>query len=187
MGFVIPVLSSRRRYGPGAPSVHRPQPGRHTVPQDRCRPGTYRGTRETRGASTQAHLGSCFVVYCTRSRAGQAGPCGTGRFPAQSRCRVPSPQAPGHTDTDTPGLSPTHMGRDRSDSQVILPSSLQREQECGQNRGSERRPAGLRQCPEPPGLLWSTSSEQKPHHLNTTAQGPRAAHRDTPGTHSDRL
>lgn len=33
--------------------------------------------------------------------------------------------------------------------------------------------------PGAPGLLWSTSSEQKPNHLNKTAQGPRAAPWDT--------
>lgn len=113
------------------------------------------------GSSTHAHLGSCFVVYCTRSRAGQAGLCGPGWFPAWSRCRVPSPQAPGHT--DMPGLLSAHTGRGRSDVQVILPSpqpgrqqrehrSVGRTQDLSEGQqgpGSAQSPRGCCGAPAP--------------------------------------
>lgn len=47
---------------------------------------------------------------------------GAGRaVPSPEASQVPSPQAPGHRDTDTPGLSPARTGRDTSDIQVMLP------------------------------------------------------------------
>lgn len=112
-------------------------------------------------SSTHTDLGSCFVVYCTRSRAGQAGLCGPGWFPAWSRCRVPSPQAPGHT--DMPGLLSAHTGRGRSDVQVILPSpqpgrqqrehrSVGRTQDLSEGRqgpGSAQSPRGCCGAPAP--------------------------------------
>lgn len=107
--------------------------------------------------------------------------------PARSRCRSRphSPRAHGHRHAGS--VTRTHGEGQKW--QPGDPALLAAEgtRECGQKPGSERRPAGPRQCPEPPGLLWSTSSKQEPHHLNTTAQGPRAAHGDTPGTRSARL
>lgn len=122
---------------------------------------THGSRTHTQGSSTHAHLGSCFVVYCTRSRAGQAGLCGPGWFPAWSRCRVPSPQAPGHT--DMPGLLSAHTGRGRSDVQVILPSpqpgwqqrehrSVGRTQDLSEGRqgpGSAQSPRGCCGAPAP--------------------------------------
>lgn len=106
---------------------------------------THRDPGHTQGSRTQAHLGSCFVVYCTRSRAGRAGPCGTGRFPARSRCS-PVSAGPGPTDRDTPGLSPAHTGRGRSDIQVILPS-----RQPGRQQREHRRAGRAPAVPGAPG------------------------------------
>ncbi|XP_039552458.1 uncharacterized protein LOC120496248 [Passer montanus] len=191
MGFVIPVLSTGCCYGPGAPALHRPHPGRHTLTQDRRRPRTHgdpghtgsqdihRGTQDThRGSQDTGEPGHrhasqllCRLLH-TKPR-GQAGPCGSRRFPARSRCRsrLHRPQTHGHRHAGS--VARTH-GRDRSDSQVLLPSSLQREhRSVGRTQDLSEGRA--------PGAAVEHQLQAETTSCKYNCPGPWAAHRDSQG------